>query len=165
LLEDDVLKHDSPVWFITGCSTGLGSALAQVVIKHGWRVVATTREKSRLSRLASEGGDRAIVLDLDVTDRAEIEAAVSTARERFGRIDVLVNNAGYGYQATVEEGEDREIRAQFEVNVFGLFAEQRTQPTKPIAPPSDRAVARLRHRDGGIRHWGFAVRRRGRPHP
>jgi len=66
--------------------------------------------------------DRALALDLDITDAGQIAAAVAAARQRFGGIDVLVNNAGYGYQASVEEGDDAEIRAQFDANVFGLFA-------------------------------------------
>jgi NAD(P)-dependent dehydrogenase (short-subunit alcohol dehydrogenase family) len=63
-----------------------------------------------------------LALALDVTDNSQIEAVIAAAREKFGRIDVLVNNAGYGYQSTIEEGEDAEIRAQFDTNVFGLFA-------------------------------------------
>jgi NAD(P)-dependent dehydrogenase (short-subunit alcohol dehydrogenase family) len=119
--EESLLKHESPVWFITGCSSGLGRALSQVVIDRGWRLVATAREKSRLTELVHAAGGRAIALDLDVTKQSEIDAAVSAAQDRFGRIDVLVNNAGYGYQSTAEEGTEHEIRAQFETNVFGLF--------------------------------------------
>jgi NAD(P)-dependent dehydrogenase (short-subunit alcohol dehydrogenase family) len=117
-----MLKHESPVWLITGCSTGLGRALAQVVIAHGWRAVVTARDSKRVADLVKGTQDRAIALDLDVTDKGQIEAVVAAAREKFGRIDVLVNNAGYGYQSTVEEGEEDEIRAQFDANVFGLFA-------------------------------------------
>jgi NAD(P)-dependent dehydrogenase (short-subunit alcohol dehydrogenase family) len=76
----------------------------------------------RTADLAGSGGDRALALMLDVTKHAQIEAAKKTAMEQFGRIDVLVNSAGYGYQSTVEEGNEAEIRAQFDVNVFGLFA-------------------------------------------
>jgi len=110
-----------PVWFITGCSTGFGRELARLVIARGWPTVVTARGKGRLDDLV-EGHDNALAVDLDVTDSGQIVAAVKAAQDRFGRIDVLVNNAGYGYQATIEEGEDAEIRAQFEANVFGLFA-------------------------------------------
>jgi len=110
-----------PVWFITGCSTGFGRALAERVLARGWRVVATARDAARVADLADGADDRVLALALDVTDPAEVAAAVTTAEARFGRIDVLVNNAGYGYQASIEEGEDAEIRAQFEANVFGLF--------------------------------------------
>lgn len=112
---------NAPVWFITGCSTGFGRELAKLVIARGWPTVVTARGKGRLDDLV-EGHDNALAVDLDVTDGAQISAAVKAAEARFGRIDVLVNNAGYGYQATIEEGDDAEIRAQFEANVFGLFA-------------------------------------------
>jgi NAD(P)-dependent dehydrogenase (short-subunit alcohol dehydrogenase family) len=112
---------DSPVWFITGCSTGFGQALARLVIDRGWRVVVTARGADRVADLV-RGHDNAIAVDLDVAKPDQIASAVKAAQDRFGRIDVLVNNAGYGYQTSVEEGEDAEIRAQFEANVFGLFA-------------------------------------------
>jgi NAD(P)-dependent dehydrogenase (short-subunit alcohol dehydrogenase family) len=112
------LANDA-VWFITGCSTGFGRALAERVLARGWRAVVTARDEERVADLAS---DRALAVSLDVTDQAQIDAAVAAALERFGRIDVLVNNAGYGYQASIEEGDDAEIRAQFDANVFGLFA-------------------------------------------
>ena len=111
----------SPVWFITGCSTGFGRDLARLVLDRGWRAVVTARGRDRVADLV-EGNDNALALNLDVTDDAQIAAAVSAAYGKFGRIDVLVNNAGYGYQATAEEGEEAEIRAQFDTNVFGLFA-------------------------------------------
>jgi NAD(P)-dependent dehydrogenase (short-subunit alcohol dehydrogenase family) len=113
---------NTPVWFITGCSTGLGRALATLIVKRGWRAVVTARDVASIADIVSGAEDRAVALALDVTKPAEIEAAVATAREKFGRIDVLVNSAGYGYQATAEEGLEAEIRAQFDANVFGLFA-------------------------------------------
>lgn len=112
----------SPVWFITGCSTGFGRELARLVLERGGKAVVTARDKARVADLAAGAGDRTLALDLDVTDAEEVAAAVAAAHERFGRIDVLVNNAGYGYQATIEEGDEAEIRAQFDANVFGLFA-------------------------------------------
>jgi NAD(P)-dependent dehydrogenase (short-subunit alcohol dehydrogenase family) len=110
------------VWFITGCSTGFGRELAKLVLDNGWRAVVTARGRDRVADLADIAPDRALALDLDVTDAGQIDAAVKAAIERFGRIDVLVNNAGYGYQTSIEEGEDGEIRDVFEANVFGLFA-------------------------------------------
>jgi len=112
---------NNPVWFITGCSTGFGLELAKLTIARGWPTVVTARDKARLADLAT-GKDNVLALDLDVTDQAQVEAAVKAAEDRFGRIDVLVNNAGYGYQASIEEGDDAEIRAMFDANVFGLFA-------------------------------------------
>ena len=111
----------SPVWFITGCSTGFGRDLARLVLDRGWRAVVTARARDRVIDLV-EGNANALALDLDVTNEAQIGAAVSAVKAKFGRIDVLVNNAGYGYQATAEEGEESEIRGQFDTNVFGLFA-------------------------------------------
>ncbi len=112
----------TPVWFITGCSTGFGRELVQQVLAKGWRVVITARNLKSIDDLAKAGGDRALALALDVTDDKQIAAAVKAAESAFGQIDVLVNNAGYGYQATVEEGVESEIRAMFDANVFGLFA-------------------------------------------
>ena len=112
----------TPVWFITGCSTGFGRELAKLVLDRGWNAVVTARDKSRLADLTNGYDERALAVDLDVTDEAGIDAAVKAAEARFGRIDVLVNNAGYGYQASIEEGDAQEIRDQFDANVFGLFA-------------------------------------------
>ncbi len=108
-----------PVWFITGCSTGFGREVARLVAARGWNLVATARSTDSLADLA---GPHVLALPLDVTRQDQIDAAVRTAVERFGRIDVLVNNAGYGYLTTVEEGEDEKVRAMFDANVFGLFA-------------------------------------------
>ncbi len=116
------MSGDTPVWFITGCSTGFGHDLAQSVLSRGMRAVITARDTGRLTDLAATAPDRALPLRLDVTDAEQVAAAVKEAEGSFGRVDVLVNNAGYGYQSSVEEGEDGEIRAQFDANVFGLFA-------------------------------------------
>lgn len=113
--------HSSPVWLISGCSTGFGRELAQQTIARGFKVVVTARDTSSIADLV-EGHDNALAVALDVTHQASIDQAVKTALDRFGTIDVLVNNAGYGYQCSVEEGVESEIRAQFDANVFGLFA-------------------------------------------
>jgi NAD(P)-dependent dehydrogenase (short-subunit alcohol dehydrogenase family) len=110
------------VWFITGCSTGFGRELAQHVLARGGRAVVTARDAARVQDLVEAAQDRALALSLDVTDGAQIASAVTAATEKFGAIDVLVNNAGYGYMAALEEGEDDEVRAMFEANVFGLVA-------------------------------------------
>ena len=116
------MSETAPVWFITGCSTGFGLELARLVLARGWRAVVTARDASRVRSLAEGADGRVLALALDVTDQSAIDDAVNHARQRFGRIDVLVNNAGYGYQSSVEEGVEAEIRAQFDANVFGLFA-------------------------------------------
>ena len=105
------------VWFITGCSSGLGRALATRVLQHGQRAVITARNPGDVKDLASKNS---LALALDVTNPAQARDAVEKAEKAFGRIDVLVNNAGYGYLAAVEEGEDREVRAMFDANFFGL---------------------------------------------
>ena len=114
--------HTPPVWFITGCSSGFGHELAKLVLARGWRAVVTARDKSRVAELVTRSRAECLALDLDITDTSQIGAAVNAAHARFGRIDVLVNNAGYGYQASIEEGEDAQIRALFDADVFGLFA-------------------------------------------
>ncbi len=115
-------QDKSPVWLITGCSTGFGRELAKLTIARGWPTVVTARDKARVADLATAHEANTLALDLDVTDPTQVKAAVAAAEQRFDRIDVLVNNAGYGYQSTAEEAEEQEIRDQFEANVFGLFA-------------------------------------------
>ncbi len=115
-------QTSTPVWLITGCSTGFGRELAKLVLARGWHAVVTARDAARVADLAAGAEDRTLALPLDVTKPEHVAAAVAGAEARFGRVDVLVNNAGYGYQASVEEGEEEEIRAQFDANVFGLFA-------------------------------------------
>ena len=108
----------TPVWFITGCSTGFGQELAKQAIARGYRTVVTARDLAKLpSDMAS---DQVLVLKLDVTQAEQIAAAVEAAQARFGGIDVLVNNAGIGYFAAIEEGDAAEVRKMFDVNVFGL---------------------------------------------
>jgi NAD(P)-dependent dehydrogenase (short-subunit alcohol dehydrogenase family) len=114
--------QNAPVWFITGCSTGFGRGLAQLVLERGWRAVVTARNPDTVADFSTANDGRALVLKLDVTDPAQVAAAVKKAESTFGQIDVLVNNAGYGYLSAVEEGEDLEVRAMFEANFFGLAA-------------------------------------------
>ncbi len=109
---------ESLVWFITGCSTGFGRDLARHVLACGYRAVVTARKPEDLKEFSASEG--ALVLKLDVTDNAQIDAAVKAAHDRFGRIDVLVNNAGIGYFGAVEESEETEVRRMFDVNVFAL---------------------------------------------
>ncbi|HWJ53613.1 MAG TPA: oxidoreductase [Propionibacteriaceae bacterium] len=109
-------------WLITGCSTGLGRALAEAVIAAGHNAVVTARDIQRVADLANGNEDRVLALPLDVTDTAQVTNAVSQAEEKFGDIDVLVNNAGYGYRAAVEEGDEADIRTLFETHFFGAVA-------------------------------------------
>ena len=109
-------------WLITGCSTGLGRALAEAVIAAGHNAVVTARDVARVADLAVDNSDRVLALPLDVTETAQVTEAISEAEAKFGSIDVLVNNAGYGYRAAVEEGDDSDVRALFETQFFGAVA-------------------------------------------
>ena len=109
-------------WLITGCSTGLGRALAEAVIAAGHNAVVTARDAGKVADLADGKSDRVLPLSLDVTDPQRVTAAVREAEQKFGGIDVLVNNAGYGYRAAVEEGDDPEVRTLFETQFFGPVA-------------------------------------------
>ncbi|KJK57636.1 short-chain dehydrogenase [Saccharothrix sp. ST-888] len=109
------------VWFITGASRGLGLEIARAALAAGDRVVATARDVEAARRALPQDGDGLLVLPLEVTDQAQARAAAARAVEEFGRIDVLVNNAGYGVAGAVEETSDEEARALFDTNVFGLL--------------------------------------------
>ncbi len=111
-----------PTWFITGCSTGLGRALAAAAIVAGHNAVVTARDTTKVADLADTEPERVLVAALDVTNSEQVTSAVHRAEERFGGIDVLVNNAGYGYRAAVEEGDDADVRALFETHFFGTVA-------------------------------------------
>lgn len=111
-----------PVWFITGCSTGFGRELARHTLSLGYPTVVTARNPAQLEDFVMEFGDAALVLKLDVTKQADIDAALAVALERFGRIDVLVNNAGIGYFGSFEESDLGEVHKMFDINVWGLTA-------------------------------------------
>src|ERR1700737_4899575 len=108
-------------WFITGSSRGFGRALARAALEAGDRVVATPPRPEQLDDLAAAYPDRLHALALDVTDAAAAGAAISEARQRFGRLDVIVNNAGYANVAPIETGDDEDFRAQFETNFWGVY--------------------------------------------
>jgi len=111
----------SKTWFITGATRGLGADIAAAALKAGDRVVATGRQRAAISDRLGPDNDRLLSLALDVTNAAQAQAAVAAAVERFGTIDVLVNNAGYGHIGYFEEASTADIAAQFDTNVFGLF--------------------------------------------
>lgn len=109
-------------WLITGCSTGLGKSLAKTVLKKGYQAVVTARNTDTLAEFEREFSKNALVLPLDVTDNKAISNTVKQAIEHFGSIDVLVNNAGYGYRAAVEEGEFEDTERLFHTNFWGPIA-------------------------------------------
>ena len=114
------MQNDRPVWLITGCSSGFGREIVRALLARGRRVVATARKPETLAEFTTNDG--LLIAALDVNAPQQIADVVQRAEARFGHIDVLVNNAGYGYLAAIEEGEDAEIRAMFDTNVFGLAA-------------------------------------------
>jgi short-subunit dehydrogenase len=109
-------------WLVTGCSTGFGRALAHALLERGERVIVTARNRERLKELIEPHAARALALSLDITRDSEIDAAVKASLEKFGAIDVLVNNAGYGTVGTVEETPIEVARATMETNYFGTLA-------------------------------------------
>ena len=115
------MENTAKVWFITGCSTGFGRELAKIILSKGWNAVVTARNVEQVKDIVEGYENTSLLLALDVTNKAQVESAVARAEARFGKIDVLVNNAGYGYFSSIEEGEDKKIRAQFDTNVFGLI--------------------------------------------
>ncbi|BCL32172.1 oxidoreductase [Streptomyces aurantiacus] len=109
------------VWFITGASRGFGKELTEAALAQGDQVVAAARDPYAVEKALPEAGDRLLAVALDVTDPEQAATAVHAAVERFGRIDVLVNNAGYGLFGSVEETSDTQVRALFDTNVFGML--------------------------------------------
>ena len=106
-------------WLITGCSSGIGAGIAKAVLKSGDRAVVTARNKDKVADIVAAYPETALAVSLDVTDGGSIRAAVKEAEARFGSIDVLVNNAGYGYRSAVEEGEIEAVNTLFQTNLFG----------------------------------------------
>ncbi len=108
-------------WFITGTSKGFGRVWAEAALARGDLVAATARNPDTLRKLVEKYGDKVAALKLDVDDKKAVDAAVAEAHERFGRLDVVINNAGYGQFGTIEEVNEQEARNQIETNVFGAL--------------------------------------------
>ncbi len=118
------------VWFITGCSTGFGRFLAIEALAKGYKVVVAARNTKDVQDIVANYPETALAVQLDVTIAEHIKLAVAAALDKFGQIDVLVNNAGIGYFGAIEESEEAEVRRMFEINVFGLA--NMTQAVLPI---------------------------------
>lgn len=112
----------APAWLISGCSTGIGRALALAALGAGHRVAVTARDVGKVRDIAASAPRRALALTLDVTKPEQVRDAVAETERVFGGIDVLVNNAAYGYLAAIEEGEEAAVRALFETNYSGMVA-------------------------------------------
>lgn len=106
-------------WLVTGCSSGIGRGIAEAALARGEQVVVTARKPETVADLVAQYPETALAVALDVTDEASIASAVAAAQAKFGTIDILINNAGYGYRAAVEEGEKSGIDEVFQTNVFG----------------------------------------------
>ena len=120
---------EKKVWFITGCSTGFGRELSKQLLENGYRVAVTARNTEKIQDLVEINKDNALALELDVTDKNQVKEAVAKAEEHFGKIDVLVNNAGFGYFGAIEESDEAEVRAMFEANFWGL-----SEMTRAVLP-------------------------------
>lgn len=115
------MSNKDKVWFITGCSTGFGREIAKHALEAGYKVVVTARNVAQIQDIVEGYEAQAIALELDVTDANQIKASVAAAIQKFGTIDVLVNNAGIGYFSSVEESVEEETRKMFEINFWGLM--------------------------------------------
>ncbi len=124
------MANTNPVWFITGTSTGIGRSIAHYALSQGYRVVATARNVQSLNDLMSSNPNNVLALPLDVTKKSDITATIDQAVKVFGRIDVLINNAGYLVTGAVEDISDEDVRKQFDTNFFGALAV--TQSVLPI---------------------------------
>jgi NADP-dependent 3-hydroxy acid dehydrogenase YdfG len=111
-----------PTWLITGCSSGLGRHLAEAVLERGWNAVVTARDPAKVQDMADRYPTTALAVALDVTNRTQVAEAARQAEVRFGSVDVLVNNAGHGYRAAVEEADEAEVDELFGANFFGPVA-------------------------------------------
>jgi NAD(P)-dependent dehydrogenase (short-subunit alcohol dehydrogenase family) len=144
------------IWFITGISSGLGATLAQEVMASGDFVIGTFRNQSQTEAFIQQHQDKGFAYTLDITQTADSQKVVRKIVEKFGRIDVLVNNAGYGFAGAVEEANLEEVRGVFEANVFGTLA--LTQAVLPVlrTQKSGHIVQMSSH--GGIKAFpGFGI--------
>ncbi len=115
------IPSDKKVWFITGVSTGLGRALGEAILAHGDFLVGTVRDASQIEAIEQLAAGRVLGTQMDVTQVSQVQAAIKQAIQHYGQIDVLVNNAGHGMIGAIEEASDEEVRALFDVNVFGVL--------------------------------------------
>jgi NAD(P)-dependent dehydrogenase (short-subunit alcohol dehydrogenase family) len=135
----------TPTWFITGASSGFGLAFTQYALTRGYNVVATARNPAKLDQLGVPSSSQLLIHKLDVTAAGDADQAVAAAVKRLGRVDVLINNAGYGIVGALEETSDSELRAQMETNFFGAI-----NVTKAVLP----SMRTQRADDGGQLSFG-----------
>jgi NAD(P)-dependent dehydrogenase (short-subunit alcohol dehydrogenase family) len=150
------MQVSTKTWFITGTSSGFGHAFATHAIAQGYNVVATARDASKLNALATSAPDRVLTVALDVNSAGAAEAAVAAAVERFGHIDVLINNAGYGVVGAFEETSDAELRAIMETNFFGAMAVIRAA-LPVLRKQSSGAIVNMSSLGGQMSFEGFSA--------
>ncbi|TRW27484.1 SDR family NAD(P)-dependent oxidoreductase [Flavobacterium zepuense] len=121
-MSDTNAKSGSKVWFITGSSRGFGRVWADAALKRGDRVAATARNLDSIADLKEKYGDNVLTLELDVTNTTQVKSAVEQAHAHFGRLDIVLNNAGYSLVATIEEATSDDVKAMYETNIFGPLA-------------------------------------------
>ncbi|MEO1257209.1 MAG: oxidoreductase [Bacteroidota bacterium] len=147
---------DNKIWFITGISSGLGKALAEAVIGKGDFVIGTFRRPEQVKAFNEKYADKALALQLDITHPEQINAVFETVKNKFDRLDVLVNNAGYGFSGAMEEASDAEVRAVFDANFFGTL--QVTNAALPILRQQKNGHIFQISSHGGIKAFpGFGV--------
>ena len=149
-------KKEKQVWLITGASSGFGKAFAEYAIGKGYNVIVTARRTDKLAAIKELAPDQVEAIRMDVTNNKEITAALEQAVLRFNRIDVLINNAGYGIVGAVEETAEEELRAQMETNFFGAVA-----VTKAIIPQFRRqksgSIVNISSLGGQLSYPGFGA--------
>ena len=147
---------NNKVWFITGASSGFGKAIAEYATSQGYNVVATARRKERLDELAKKAPLQIKAISMDVTNRDEVKKGVQQAIETFGKIDVLINNAGYGIVGALEETPEEEFRNQMETNFFGAVAV--TQEVLPhLRKQGNGAIVNMSSMGGNMSFGGFSA--------
>jgi NAD(P)-dependent dehydrogenase (short-subunit alcohol dehydrogenase family) len=150
------MSSTNKTWFITGTSSGFGRAFAEYAIERGHNVVASARNPDKLQQLVALAPERVLAVRLDVTRRAEVDAAIATAVHRFGRIDVLINNAGFGVIGALEETPEAELRAIMETNFFGAMAV--TQAALPqLRAQRSGAIVNISSLGGQLSFPGFSA--------
>jgi NAD(P)-dependent dehydrogenase (short-subunit alcohol dehydrogenase family) len=142
-------------WLITGCSTGFGAEIAAAALERGDRVMLTARDPAKLASLAARYPELARTAALDVTDAASVETAIQATEDAFGRLDVFVNNAGYGVVGAVEEVSASEYRRMFETNVFGLI--EATRAALPALRRSRGTIVNMSSGAGLFTRAGFGL--------
>lgn len=151
------MNNNQHVWFVTGASKGLGLTLALELLRAGKRVAATSRNVDALKKAVGDASDQFLPLEVDLSDESSVRAAVQATIQQWGRIDVVVNNAGYGQMGTLEELSDEESRRNFDVNVFGVLNVVRAAMPHLRAQKSGHIlnISSIGGYTGGFAGWGI----------